>query len=100
MLPDPGPEFEREYGCLEREWLSWMPAAVHGHPFAPTGPAALRVQLDGGHLDLSWQPLPPRRIALLRLPRLAVQFRFEHVPEAARVLFLNRFDLRTQRGGG
>ena len=100
MLPDPGPAFEREYGCLEREWLAWMPAAMHGRPYAPTGPAALRVQFEHGHLDLSWHELPPRRIALLRMPRLAVRFLFEGVTEAERVAFLKRFDLSTQRGGG
>ena len=41
-----------------------------------------------------------RVIALLRLQRLAVSFRFEGVDEAARLRFMQHFDLSTQRGGG
>ena len=49
---------------------------------------------------LAWQVLPPRRIALLCIPRLAVAFRFEGVDDAARQAFMRHFDLYTQRGGG
>ena len=44
--------------------------------------------------------LPPRQIALMRMPRMAVRFRFEGVDEAPRQRFMRYFDLYTQRGGG
>jgi hypothetical protein len=51
-------------------------------------------------LRLRWHALPPRRIALLSVPRLRLCFVFEGVDEAARLRFMRRFDLYTQRGGG
>ena len=45
-------------------------------------------------------PTPPRRIALLSMPRLGVQFRFSGIDEASRQAFMRYFDLYTQRGGG
>ena len=56
--------------------------------------------LAEGRLQLSWQVLPDRVIALIRLPRLRVQFHFDGVAAQARVAFMRRFDLVLQRGGG
>jgi len=39
-------------------------------------------------------------IALARIPRLLVSFRFAGVDETTRYLFMKRFDLFMQRGGG
>jgi hypothetical protein len=93
-------QFDREYGCTEKEWCGWMPAATGGRECVAEGPAALRVQVGAGTLRLSWTVLPPRVIALIRLPRLAVRFVFDGVPLAERREFLRRFDLHLQRGGG
>jgi hypothetical protein len=92
--------FEREMGCTEAEWLSWLPRAVHGHPL-DLGPGRATVAIGAGALRLRWQVLPPRQIALARLPRLAAQFDFdEAVGEAARQAFMRTFDLYMMRGGG
>lgn len=96
----PGDCFEREYGCSETEWRSWMPAAVHGHGLHDAGERAYRVDIGAGRLQLAWQVLPPRVIALVTLPRLQVRFCFEGVEAAQRDRFMRAFDLRTQRGGG
>jgi hypothetical protein len=92
-------QFERDMACTEAEWLAWLPAAAgpHGYQLAP---GCARVTLGGGELQLQWQVQAPRVIALMRLPRLHVSFRFEGVPEAQRHTFMQRFDLYTQRGGG
>jgi hypothetical protein len=92
--------FEREYGCSEAEWRGWMPEATGGRPLSADGEHGLRVRIGEGELRLAWQVLPPRVIALVRLPRLAVSFAFEGVPLAERRAFLRHFDLRLQRGGG
>ena len=63
-------------------------------------PAEADVDIEGGRLRLHWQALPPRQIALVRLPRLAVQFRFEGLSDDARQRFMRYFDLYMQRGGG
>jgi hypothetical protein len=56
--------------------------------------------VGGGRLHLQWTVLPPRRIALLSMPRLAVRYRFEGVDARARREFMRYFDLFTHRGGG
>lgn len=91
--------FERDYGCSEAEWLRSLPEAAAPHALSLRDRSAT-VALEGGVLRLHWRPLPPRRIALLRLPRLGVQFAFDGVTPAAREAFLRRFDLCMQRGGG
>lgn len=96
----PPERFEREQGCTEAEWLRWLEPASHGH--AVQRPAADRavVAIGGGTLELHWTVLPPRCIALLRLPRLQVRYRFAAVPDAERTRFMKTFDLHLQRGGG
>ena len=92
--------FDRELGCTEREWLMWLPRAVHGHALA-LDPGSAGVTIGAGRLRLDWKVLPPRHIALARLPRLAVRFAFdESIPEATRQDFMRRFDLYMMRGGG
>ncbi len=93
-------EFLREHGCTEAEWLGWLPKAVHGHPWTRPHEHAALVSLGEGTLTLDWQVLPPRRIALITLPRLAVRYSFSGVPSGVRERFLKRFDLHMQRGGG
>ncbi len=91
--------FERDMACTEAEWLGWLPGAVRSHVLS-LGPGRALVQIDAGELALSWSPLPPRRIALLTLPRLAVRFQFTGLDAASRLAFMRPFDLWMQRGGG
>lgn len=91
--------FEREMGCTEAEWIGWLPRACAPHPVAVQAGRAL-VTIGDGRAAIGWRTLPPRRIALITLPRLAVAFAFEHVDDAARQRFMRHFDLATQRGGG
>lgn len=94
------PAFEREQGCTEAEWLSWLPGAVRDHAWRRTGPGEAEVTVGDGRLLLAWQVLPPRQIALIRMPRLQVRYRFENVDAGARSRFMQYFDLYLQRGGG
>lgn len=93
------PSFEREHGCTVDEWCGWLPAAVHGHALRLDA-ARAEVDVGAGMLALSWQVLPPRRIALLHLPRLHVRYTFVDVDAETRARFMKRFDLHIQRGGG
>jgi len=92
--------FEREYGCTQGEWLRWMPDAVHGHPSTQPRSESLLVCIGSGTLAIEWKVLAPRVIALIRLPRMAVHFDFRGVEPEARRVFMRRFDLHLQRGGG
>jgi hypothetical protein len=93
------PSFDREMGCTEAELLQWLPGASNERPVVVRLRQAV-VALGEGQLLLTWQTLPPRQIALLRMPRLAVSFRFSGVDDAQRQSFMRYFDLYTQRGGG
>jgi hypothetical protein len=91
--------FERDMGTTEAEWLMRLPLAIGAQPWQP-GERSAQVAFNGGQLLLAWQVLPPRAIALLRMPRLQVRFVFEGVDAATRLQFMQRFDLTMQRGGG
>jgi hypothetical protein len=91
--------FEREMGCTQAEWLMWLPAAIGAHPWKQEGNSAA-VDLAPGSLRLDWRTLEPRVIALMRMPRLHVGFRFEGLDADQRLVFMKRFDLYMQRGGG
>jgi hypothetical protein len=91
--------FEREMGCTEAELLRWLPGAAGQHAVAVQAQGA-EISIDAGRLNLRWNVLPPRQIALMRMPRMAVSFAFEGVDETSRQRFMRHFDLYTQRGGG
>jgi hypothetical protein len=91
--------FDREMGCTEAELRRWLPGAAGPHPLRLHETSAT-FDVDGGRLELRWSAMPARQIALIRMPRLHVEFRFEAVEEAARQRFMRHFDLYTQRGGG
>jgi hypothetical protein len=86
-------------GCTETEWLGWLPGAVGSHALKLRAQAAT-VHIGDGALHLHWRALPPRQIALMRMPRQAVAFRFDGVNDEARQRFMRHFDLYMQRGGG
>ncbi len=91
--------FEREMGCTEAEWLMWLPNAI-GDNFWKLQAHSAGVRIGEGALGLSWRTAAPRVIALMRIPRLLVRFRFAGLDDAQRYAFMKRFDLYMQRGGG
>ena len=93
------PEFQREHGFTEAEWLRMLPMATAPHALQ-LGPGRAEMVLGAGRLCLAWTVLPPRQIALVRMPRLQVHYRFEGLPVAERQAFMRHFDLHIQKGGG
>lgn len=93
--------FTREQGLTLGDWNQVLPGAVGEHRLE-RGPGAdeAQVHIGAGRLHLRWTVLPPRRIALVRMPRLEVQYRFTDVDGDMRVRFMRYFDLYCQRGGG
>ncbi|PPE65663.1 hypothetical protein [Caldimonas caldifontis] len=91
--------FVREMGCTSAEWLGWLPGAVRDCPLVLDESRAT-VSLPHGDLHLDWEALPPRRIALVQLPRLLVRFTFVGTTPDVRLNFMRYFDLYLQRGGG
>ncbi len=90
---------EREMGCTRADLLRWLPEAT-GHAPASVQGDAIVVSVAGGEVRIVARERPPRRIALVALPVLAVSFRFDGLDGAAREAFLARVDLYTRRGGG
>jgi hypothetical protein len=86
-------------GCTREELARWLPGATGGAP-ARVQAGEVVVAVGGGEVRIAAEPRPPRRIAGLALPVLAVTFTFRGVDEPARRAFLARFDAWTQRGGG
>jgi len=94
-----GEIFEREMGCTEAEWLMWLPRAIGDHHWKLQAKSA-GVRIGDGALGLKWQVAAPRVIGLVSIPVLQVSFRFAGLDEARRYIFMKRFDLYMQRGGG
>ena len=90
---------ERDMGCTESEWLGWLPAAIGSCSWQVQGQSA-QVSIAPGALQLRWQTMPPRVIALMRMPVLRVSFAFNGLDSEQRYAFMKRFDLYMQRGGG
>lgn len=99
MQSDYPERFERDVGCSEAEWLGWMPRALGAHVWRHEG-RCITVDIAPGALDIAWEPLPERRIALLRMQRLKVVFAFRGLDAEQRRRFMKPFDLSLQRGGG
>jgi hypothetical protein len=95
------PSFEREYGCTTTEWLRWLPGAVRDCALRRPVEDEAAVELNAtARLELQWTVLPPRRIALMSMPRLRVVFNFSGSTAEQRQAFMRYFDLYMQRGGG
>ena len=92
--------FDRDQGITEADWLRCLPGAVRGHTLELPAPGRAVVTIGAGSLTLEWTVLPPRRIALMSVPRMAVRYGFDGVDADARREFMRYFDLYTQRGGG
>jgi len=100
MTPDVPAQFERDTNGTEAQWLGWLPAACGAHTLRLPAPQQAEVQIGHGHLSLRWHTLPPRRIALVTLPRLQVAYAFSGLNVQERISFMRYFDLVMQRGGG
>lgn len=92
--------FEREMGCTADELRAWLPGASGGRAIERRGDDGAAIALDAGRVELHWQTLPMRRIALISLPRLRVRFEARGVDAEAWQQFMRHFDLYTHRGGG
>lgn len=66
--------------CTEADWLRWLPGAIGEYSWELELNAA-SVRIRAGVLELTWHSAAPRVIALVRLPRLLVSFRFTGMGE-------------------
>ncbi|SNS31106.1 hypothetical protein SAMN06265795_102157 [Noviherbaspirillum humi] len=92
-------QLSREMGCTRAEFERWLPGAIR-HAAIESAGNLHRVSTGAGIVEIHLDLRPPRRIASVELPVLAVTFRFLGMSEAARRDFLAYFDHYTRRGGG
>jgi hypothetical protein len=93
--------FERVMGCTSAELVSWLPRALpDAHLQTDVAGQRNAASWAQGKMELNWQPLPPRRIALLEIPQLAVRFTYSDLSATERYRIQKCFDLQTHRGGG
>ena len=88
----------RDMAMTEREFRGGL---VFAFPEGVCEEAGLfRIEYRGAAMEIRIAPLPPRVIALLRLPRLDVRIRFTAGTPEQRAAMLARMDRAMQRGGG
>lgn len=97
-MPEPLETIEREVWATPKEFRHGLQLAFPGRVkkrdevlYVDDSPAAMEIHLT---------ELPPRRIALLKLPRMKVSLRMTAGSAEQRVAMLARMDLAMHRGGG
>ena len=88
-----------EMSISRTEFLRRLPAAVGGDAYVEED-QSLVYRDDQRCWRICLEPLPPLRIALVQLERLRVSLQFANYDEPEIQLFLKRFQLYCQRGGG
>lgn len=89
----------RVMACTREDLERWVGALI-GQAVVVPDSGALRLCLGWGVLEVQTEVLPPHRIALLRVPQLAVRFRYDPSLQDQARAWIAHFDRHTQRGGG
>ncbi len=78
MTPSQIPEhFVRTMGCSQADLLRWLPDALAGASIKVDEELRLCLaRWDWGHLQLGWEILQDRKIALLSIPSMKVSFTY------------------------
>ena len=94
-------EFSRDMGYSENEFFHTLPTAIRDYEFVREGTRVTITHPQRDHqLELQVVPLPDRKIALMRIPRVEVNFSFKNFSTAERDQFMAFFEQSFQRGGG
>ena len=89
---------EREMASTRAEFMHHLHAVFDDITVATAD--CIRVVTTAAAMEITLADLPPRVIALLRLPLLQVRICFTHGDEAACTAMLQRFDQAMMRCGG
>ena len=91
--------FSKDMGVTHNDFFRLLPKAMGEHTYTVDG-HAINAQVDDGSLLISLSEQKLRKIALLHIPFLTVNFEFDGVSEEHITAFIKHFDLYFQRGGG
>ena len=98
---DHGDVFSRDMGYSETEFFRILPSALHGYRHEVRGSSIVVFgPREGQRVTLSVTPQPDRRIAMISIPRIRVDFSFHNYSGQERQDFMIQFDRSYQRGGG
>lgn len=98
---DQGDAFKRDMGYSVEEFFRILPSAVGDHEYmAEGGRIVVRPRQQDRELVLKINALPDRKIGMIRIPRIEVDFCFQNFSRQERREFLVAFDRSFQRGGG
>ena len=86
-------------GLTHAEFFRTLPAAMGDWPYRVEDKTVV-AERDGGRLTISLGPQQERRIALMRVPNVDVQFVFDGFETDVIKAFMRYFESRFQRGGG
>jgi hypothetical protein len=93
------PRMSRDMGLTLGDFVRSLPSAVDPLVYQVEG-RMFTITHPQGSVIIELGETGERRIASLSLPVTSVDFQFNGLDEAARRLFMQRFDRYFQRGGG
>ena len=107
-MPDFGDR--RTMACTPADLKRWlgelcgcdpgMPASERASGAQPGSVGAATIEAEGVNVTLRWRVLEPRRIALLSIAQLELEFSYPPAEAEGARAWIERFDRHTQRGGG
>lgn len=92
-------QFSREMGLTHADFFRTLPAAMGELPYQVNGLQVVSQQANK-LLNIQLGSQQQRRIALLSIPYVAIDFCFRGYQAAEVKAFMQRFDSYFQRGGG
>jgi len=89
-------------GFTRKEFMKALPNALHDYPYQVDGDVITITppESDGHQITITLGSEAIRKIALIQLPYIHVDFDFTAVEDAAHKRFLTQFDLYYRKGGG
>lgn len=91
--------FARDMGVSHTDFFRTLPAALGHRPYSVEN-GGVRIEEGDRRILLRLFEQSERVIGALRLPVTRVEFVFAGYPEAEIRVFMRRFDMHFQRGGG
>lgn len=92
-------QFSREMGVTHAEFFKSLPAAIEYRDYSVAG-SLVTIAFEGRQVEITLGVQQVRRIALLEIPYVAVDFCFKDFSEEQMNTFMDRFNLYFRRGGG
>ncbi len=93
---------KREMGYTRPEFLRTLPAALHDYTYSVEGDVISITAPEAADktMTITLGSEAVRKIAMIRIPYMHVDFDFSEVNEAVSKRFLTQFDLYFKKGGG